>query len=114
MCGFDDDGIALAPEFSELFEVLAEDGMRLNAILKAAKLEVKFSRAPGREAVDHPLFVAGGGHELFAAKVSEMFGDSDLGKIQDILEIADTERGLGEEVQDAQPGFVAEAFVDLD
>lgn len=88
--------------------------MRLDAILKAAELEIEFSRADLREAVDHPLLVAGGGDEFFAAEVSEMFGDGDLGKIQDVLKIADAERSLGEEMQDAQPGFVAEAFVDLE
>jgi len=43
-----------------------------------------------------------------------VLGDLHLGLSQDVLDVADAERAVTQEVEDAQPGRVAQAFVDFD
>lgn len=52
-------------------------------------------------------------HAVFT-QVREVLGDFDLRGIEDVLKVADAERPLCKEMQDAQPRLVAEAFVNFD
>ena len=46
-------------------------------------------------------------------QVGEMLGNLHLGLGEDLLDVADAQFAFMEQVQDAQPGLVAEALVDL-
>jgi hypothetical protein len=48
------------------------------------------------------------------AEVGEVLGDPDLRRGENVLEVADAEGPVTQEMEDAQAGFVAEAFVDFD
>ena len=43
-----------------------------------------------------------------------MLGNNDLGFSEDLLDVANAQRRFGEEVQNPEPRFVTQAFVDRD
>jgi hypothetical protein len=46
-------------------------------------------------------------------QVSQMFGDGYLGQFQNVLEMANAERSLCEQMQNAKASFIAKAAVNL-
>ena len=52
-------------------------------------------------------------YQLMFAQIGKMFGDGDLRRAEDALEVAHAQWPLCQEVQDAQPRFIAETAVDL-
>jgi hypothetical protein len=47
-------------------------------------------------------------------EIGQVLGNFDLGSIEDVLEMTDAKGPVGKEMEDAQAGLVAEAFVDID
>ena len=87
--------------------------MRLHAVLEAGQLQVEFLGRLFWQRVDHPLLVPVRGHEFVLSQVSQVLGNGDLRHLKHFLEMADAERPFGEQVEDAQAGFVAETAVNL-
>ena len=87
--------------------------MRLHAILQAAELQIELGGAPGGQAIDHPLFVAARLDQAMFAEISQMFGNGNLGKLKGVLKMADAERAAGEEMENAEARFVAQAAINL-
>ncbi len=87
--------------------------MRLHAVLEAGQLQVEFTRRHRWQRVDHPLLVPVRGHERVFTQVGEVLGNGDLRHLEHFLEVADAERTFGEQVDDAQARFVAQATVNL-
>lgn len=65
------------------------------------------------QAVMHPLPVALDLDQAGPAQLGEMTGDLWLVEPEGAVEIADADRFLGEQVQEAQPGGVGERFKEL-
>jgi len=98
----------------QLAEVGAENGVSGEAVLKAAQLPVELTRAGGGERIDHPLPLPFHLHEAALAEVGKVLGDGHLRQAEDVLEMADAEGRVLEEMHDAETGLVAEAVVDFD
>jgi hypothetical protein len=103
-------------DFGEAREVGFEDGIFGGAVLEAGEVGGEFAGAGffGRERVDHPVGFAADFDELAGFQVAEVFGDFDLRLVENLLEVADAERAVLEEVEDAKAGEIAQAFVDFD
>jgi hypothetical protein len=98
----------------EAGEVFLELRVFAGAVLEAAEIGGELGRGFFGEVVNHPLALALDFDEAAGAEVGEVFGDFHLRLAEDVLEVADAERALREEVKEAQAGDVAEAFVDAD
>ena len=48
------------------------------------------------------------------SQIGEMFGNGDLIKAENRLEVADAKLPMGKEMQDTEAGLIAKAFIDLD
>jgi hypothetical protein len=100
--------------FGEPFEVLLETPVRYNAVLKTFKIGFESRGRFGGKAVNDPGSHPSGLHHLMLPKVGKVLGDLRLGKVKDALEMADAKRALSQKVDDAEPGRIAEALVNLD
>jgi hypothetical protein len=105
--------LALAPHSASPLQVIAKYRVGLHAVLQAPQLQFQFGGRLFREAVNHPFFVPPRGHEAAGPQVGEMLGNCYLRQPQNVLDMTDTERALGQEVQDAKASLVAKAPVDL-
>lgn len=96
----------------ELLEVAAQHRLRRARVLQAG--EVRAQRRGRRlgQGVDAPRALLRDGDERVPPQVGEMARDAGLRDLQDRLEVADAERPLRQQVQQAQAGGVAEAVVD--
>jgi hypothetical protein len=97
----------------ELPQIVAENGVRLHAVLQAPQLQIQFRGRLFREAVNHPFPVPSGGHQAAGSQAGKLLGDSHLRQPQNVLEMTDTERALRQKVQDAETRLIAKAPVDL-
>ena len=88
--------------------------MGLYAVLEAAKLQIEFLGRLFGQRIDHPLLVPVRCHQFVLSQVGKMLGNGDLRDLEHRLEMADAERPFGEQMEDAQPGFIAETTVNLD
>ena len=52
-------------------------------------------------------------HSMFA-EICEMLRDFDLGSGENVLKMADAKRAIRKQMQDAQPRFVTQTFVNFD
>jgi hypothetical protein len=98
----------------EASEVFLELRVFAGAVLEAAEIGGELGRGFFGEVVNHPLALALDFDEAAGTEISEVFGDFHLRLAEDVLEVADAERALREEVEEAQAGDVAKAFVDAD
>ncbi len=87
--------------------------MRLDAILQTSQLQVQFTRALGRQLVNHPLLMALSCYQTMFAQIGQVLGNGDLRRPENVLEMAHAEGALREQVQNAQPRFIAEALVNF-
>jgi hypothetical protein len=55
-----------------------------------------------------------GFHEIMLAEIRKVLGNLHLRRPQNLLKVTHAKGPLRKQMQDAQAGFVAEAFVDLD
>ena len=101
-------------DLAEFGGVASEDGIFVGAILQAGQIGGDFARRFLGQPVDHPIGLAIRLHQSAALQVGEMLGHFDLRLAEDRLQMAHAQRPLPEQVQDAQPGAVAETFVDAD
>jgi hypothetical protein len=106
--------VAFGPELLETFKIGLKEGMASHAVLKALELEVQRPRSLGRQGVDHPLPAPLGLDQAMIAQVGQVLRDGNLGKVEDFLEMADTEGPASEQVQDSESGFIAETLVDAE
>ena len=60
------------------------------------------------------MLVTLAGNHVPLPQISEMLRNDDLRLSEDLLDVADAQRGFAEQAQDAQPGLITEAFVDRD
>jgi hypothetical protein len=98
----------------ETGEIPEKNGVLADTILEAREIGLKPRADPGREAVNHPVGFALRLNETMGFEIAEMLGDLHLGFAQQLLEVADTERTMTEQIENPEPGAVAEALVDLD
>ena len=80
---------------------------------RQAKLQIEFLGRLARQRIDHPLLVPVRSHEFVLSQVGKMLGNGDLRHLEHRLKMADAERSFGEQMEDAQPGFVAETTINL-
>src|SRR5436189_739161 len=106
--------IASRPELRQRLQVTSKHAVALHAVLEAFQICLQLGRGPAREGVDHPILFLLGLDETARAQISEMLGYLHLGLIQYLLEVANAEWRLGEQMQNAQPSLIAQTFVDLD
>jgi hypothetical protein len=108
-----DDFAGLVADLVKAFEVALEDGLGLGGLGESMELSLD---GPGRffsEFVDDPVFVAAIGDQAAGTEEAKVFGDLHLRGVQDVLEMADAEGALQEEVQEAQAGFIRQQTVEL-
>ena len=101
---------------SHLFEFLQigpKPLVGLNAGLKAFEISFEFERWLCRKAVDHPGGVSRAFDEAFLAKIRKMLRNLRLLNSKDFLKMAYAKWPVREHVNDAQPGHVTEALVNL-
>jgi hypothetical protein len=55
-----------------------------------------------------------GFHHSILAEIGEVLRDFDLGGVEDFLKMADAKRAIRQEMQNAEPRFIAEAFVNFE
>ena len=85
----------------------------MNAVLETPQLEVEFIRTFSRKAVNDPLGMAATLDHAMFPEIREMFGNGDLIKIENCLEVTDAKLAIRKEMENAETGLVAQAFVDL-
>jgi hypothetical protein len=51
---------------------------------------------------------------MMFAQIGEVLGNLDLGRVKDFLEMTDAKRLVRKQMEDAQPGFIAETFINFD
>ena len=107
------DPIAVTLNLAELFQVFLEDALRLNAILKAAELEIEFRGTLAGKAINDPLRMAVGFDHPMLAEVGQVLGNGNLLKTEDGLEMTDAKLAVGEEMKNAKASPIAKTFVDL-
>ena len=114
-CGLNSllDPVAFAFELFELFEVLAKDGMGLDAVLETAQLQIQLRRRLFGQAIEHPVPVALCQNQPVGPQVGEMLGDGDLGQFQNILKMTDAQGPPGEEMQNTKACFITQAAINL-
>jgi hypothetical protein len=101
-------------ELNQANLIPAEDGFFRRGILQASQLAGQRRRGRGRQTVDHPLATALGRDKAAAAQVGQMPRDLHLRFAQNLLQMADTKWSIEQEIHDAQPRPVAEAFMDAE
>jgi hypothetical protein len=101
-------------DFSESLEVVAKSFIGLSAILETLEIGFQFGRKLGRQAVNYPSAAAGRLDHFPFPQVGKMLGHLCLRQFQNILKVADAERTIREQMNDAKPGCIAEALVNLD
>ena len=101
-------------DLGEAAEIVAEELVGGDAVLEALEVGFQLGRRAGGKAIDDPSAFAGGLDHAALAQVGEMLGDLGLRKLEDILEVANAKRALGEQIDKAKPDGLAEALVDLD
>jgi len=95
-------------------EIIAKELVRGGAILKAFEIGFQFGRGLRRKAVDDPGALSGRFHHLALSEVGQMLGNLGLGNLEDILEMTDAKRAVGQQVHQAKPRLIAETLIDLD
>ena len=98
----------------EALKVCAESLVRLRAVLEALQVGLEFGCPVRGQAVNHPVGMPSCLHHSVLTKVGELLGNFYLGGLKDALEVTHAERPVRQEVNDAQPGCLAKALVDLD
>jgi hypothetical protein len=78
--GYSVNPFTFTAHFFEFFQIFAEDGMRLYAVLQTAQLKVKFRGWPLWQSVDHPFFVTPRDHQVVGAQVGQVLGNGHLGQ----------------------------------
>jgi len=108
--GFGEAGAKLG----EFCGVAAENGVFAGTILQAGEVGFEFARRFGGKLVHHPVTFALRFDEAACFEITEVFGDFYLRFSENFLQVADAERAIAEEREDAQAGAVTETFVDAD
>src|SRR2546423_7604456 len=98
----------------ELLEIARENFVRSQAILKTLQVCLQLRRTLLRQRVHHPVLIALYLHHGALAQIAEVLGNFHLRLAQDRLEMADAERRLRQQIQNPQPGAIAETLIDLD
>jgi hypothetical protein len=97
-----------------VLQVAREDLVRLRAVLEARQVFLQFRGPFAGQRIDHPITLPFRFHQPTLAQIGEVLRDFDLRFPQNLLEMADAEGRLGEQMQNPQPGAVAKALIDLD
>jgi hypothetical protein len=85
-----------------------------DAVLEAPKVGIELGRPFGGEAVDDPIAFAPSLDKSADPQVGQVLRDLHLALLQHCLKMADAQRSGIEEIEDSEPGPVAQALVDLD
>ena len=86
----------------------------MRTVLKAIQIGLEFDGRFGGKTIDHPGAVPRALDEAVLSQVSEVLGNLGLRKLKDLLKVADAQRPLGEEVNDAEASRITETLIDLD
>jgi inner membrane protein involved in colicin E2 resistance len=106
--------VAAEEQSAQGFKVLFEDRILPHQILQTAQIALELRRGGIGQGVDGPVLIAGGFDQALFPEISEVPGSVDLGDIQYVLNMADTERGLLQQRYDPQAGLIAQALVNTD
>ena len=98
---------------SQALKVCHEYRVLAAEILQALEIFLKDRVGGIADAVDHPVGAPLTFHQVMAFKVGQVLGNLDLGFSQYLLDMADTERILNEQVKDPQAGEITQASVYL-
>lgn len=96
----------------ESLEVATQDRLRRARVLQAGEVRAQRRGRGLGQRVDAPRALLRGGDERVPPEVGEVTGDAGLREFQHRLEVADAERPLRQQVQQAQARGVAETVVD--
>jgi len=105
--------VAGLQEVTEGVGVVYEHAFPDGEVLETPEVQVQFGRGGVGQGVNGPIAVAGGVDEAVFPQVGQVPGHVDLGDVEHVLQVADTEGGGAEQVENPETGFVAEAFVHL-
>lgn len=108
------DPVGACLHLGEPGEIFTEKLVGGYAVLEALEIGLQLSRRRRREAVDDPGALAGRLDHVALAKIGEVLRDLGLRELQHILEMAHTQRPLGQQIHDPEPDRFAEALVDAD
>jgi hypothetical protein len=81
--------------------------------VKATELEIELRGTLSGKAINNPLRMAAAFDHSVFAEVSEVFGNRNLLKTKNGLEMTDAKLAIREEVKNAKTGLIAEAFIYL-
>jgi hypothetical protein len=104
---------AVGPHLFELLQIGPKPLVALNAVLKTFEIGFELKRWLCRNAVDHPGSVSRAFDEAFLTKIRKMLRNLCLLDSKDFLKMAYAKWPMREHVNDAQPGHVTEALVNL-
>jgi len=93
-------------------EIALEKRLLTRAILQAREVGPQLAGRFPRQRVNHPVALAPRRHQPAPAQVIQVLGDFHLRLAQHDLEMAHAQRPAQQQVEDAQPRAVAQAFVD--
>jgi len=90
-----------------------ENWICLNAIVKTFEILFQFGCPIFRQRINHPVLLLLGDDHPSVPKVSQVLGNLHLWFTKNILNMTNAEPRLRQEMEDAQPGSIAKALINL-
>ena len=105
---------AISSHLRQSLEVGAKPFVCGRTVLEAFEISFQIRRGLGRKAIDSPCSVASALDHSLLTEIGEMLGNFGLRKAKDFLEVTDTKRTVCQQMDDSQPGGIAETLVNRD
>ena len=106
--------ITISSHLRQSPEIGTEPLVSGRTVLEAFEISFQIRRGLGRKAINPPCSVASASDHSLLTEISEMLGNFGLRKAKDFLEVTDTKRTACQQMDDPQPGGIAETLVNRD
>ena len=105
---------AISSHLRQSLEVGAKPLVSGSAVLETFEIGFQLQRGPRWKAINPPCSMASAlDHSLFT-EIGEMLGNFGLRKAKDLLKVTDTKRTACQQMDDPQPGGIAETLINRD